>query len=405
MIFRLFIVTLIIALKGASNLSAQEYISGPWTKDNMLLLDPTLEIEATDAVNAMYNFKFEEAEYKFKEFQERWPDHPLPDFLFALTYWWRMMPNLESEAWCTQYQSYFLKYIDLSIDKSKSLYKADKDNPEAAFFLAAAYGFKGRLFAEHGKIIKAGSEGQNALHYLKKMEGKNALSPEFLFGDALFNYYAEWIRQEYPLLRPVMKLFPKGNKEKGLAQLEEVAHNAFYTRIEAQYFQMRIWYNEEDDKEKAYPVAKYLSTYFPDNPYFQRIHARIAFDMGYRQECQKISEDILYKITIGMPGYEATSGRYASFYLAYMHKNYYKNPAKAKEYYLQTMYFAQQSDDGAIRLNYYLYSVAELARMAHAENDIRGARAYWTTVKDNTKKGHSLHDEAVKYLKTNKLPR
>ena len=42
-----------------------------------------------------------------------------------------------------------------------------------------------------------------------------------------------------------MALFPKGNKQLGLQQLEEVATNAFYTRVEAQYFLFRLYASEE----------------------------------------------------------------------------------------------------------------------------------------------------------------
>jgi hypothetical protein len=48
-------------------------------------------------------------------------------------------------------------------------------------------------------------------------------------------------------LRPFLILFDKGDKERGLEQLREVAHNAFYTRTEAQYWLMRILFTEEND--------------------------------------------------------------------------------------------------------------------------------------------------------------
>ena len=57
---------------------------------------------------------------------------------------------------------------------------------------------------------------------------------------ALYNYYAEWISENYAILRPVLMFFPDGNKELGIKQLKTVANNAFYTRTEAQYFLMRI---------------------------------------------------------------------------------------------------------------------------------------------------------------------
>jgi hypothetical protein len=59
-----------------------------------------------------------------------------------------------------------------------------------------------------------------------------------LFGQGLFNYYAVWIGEEYPWLRPVLFFFPKGNRERGIAQLRQVGQTAFYTGTEANFFSL-----------------------------------------------------------------------------------------------------------------------------------------------------------------------
>ena len=43
--------------------------------------------------------------------------------------------------------------------------------------------------------------------------------PEILLA-ILFNYYSIWIRETYPMLRPVLMFFPKGDKQLGIEQLE-----------------------------------------------------------------------------------------------------------------------------------------------------------------------------------------
>ncbi len=366
----------------------------------MLLLDEGLQLEATDAINAMYDFKFDLAELKFLEFKERYPEHPMPDFLLALNCWWKMMPNIDKEEYTKPFVKDFFMYIEASIEKGEEAIDKDEDNEELAFILAAAYGFKGRYYAEQHSFIKAAGAGSNALDYLYKFKGRAELSPEFLFGDALFNYYAEWIKKEYPLLRPVLLFFPKGNKELGIKQLKEVAYNAFYTRTEAQYFLMRIYYNEESREDLALPTARYLGTTFPDNGYFQRMYARLAFSQGQWMEAEKVSADILYKLNIGMPGYEAISGRYASFFLGHINKYYYRDKVKAKSYFEKTREFAIQSD--GTQLNYYLYATAELARMADEDKDYETAKKYYKIVLDESERDSALHKEAKAYFSKKK---
>ncbi len=366
----------------------------------MLLLNDALQLEATDAINAMYNFKFDEAELKFLEFKERYPEHPMADFLMALSYWWRMMPDLDNEEYTKPYVKGFFKYIDAAIEKGENALEKDEDNEELAFILAAAYGFKGRYYAELHSFFKAAGAGNKALHYMFKFKGRAKLNPEFIFGDALFNYYAEWLKKEYPLLRPVLVFFPNGNKELGIKQLKQVAYNAFYTRTEAQYFLMRIYYNEESREDLALPTARYLGITFPDNAYFQRMHARLSFSQGQWMETEKVAKEILYKLNIGMPGYEAISGRYASFFLGHIQKYYYRDKQKAKGYFQKTQEYALQSD--GTTMNYYLFATVELARLANEEGDILSARKYYKIVVDNTDNDHELHQEAKSYFSKKK---
>jgi tetratricopeptide (TPR) repeat protein len=357
---------------------------------NMLLLNQSVQIEATDAVNNMYNFKFEKAERDFRWIQFQYPEHPLPYFLLGLSEWWKIVPNIDDE----QYDERCIAYLDTTIEKAEKLYDDDENNVEAAFFLAGAYAFKGRLYSERSQWRKATVAGKNALKYLKRGQSSE-LSPEFLFGDGLYNYYVEWVPENYPALKPIFWFFDNGNKELGIKQLQSVANNAFYTRTEAQYFLMRI-YSEENQSDKAYEVAKYASNTFPDNAYFERYYARMAYTLGQMGETEKISLSILDKIDRKMPGYEGTSGRYASFYLAYIYQGYYRDIAKAKQYYQRAVTFSEQTK--ALDSGYYLLSLAALARMADKENNYEQARSYYQTVLDHSEKKSSNYQEAKKYL-------
>ncbi|MFN3316231.1 MAG: hypothetical protein ACK40K_05425, partial [Raineya sp.] len=158
------------------------------TLPTMLLLDESLQAELADALDEMYNFQFQAAERKFLEVRKRYPTHPLPYFIMGLSNWWKMMPNTNIE----DFDKPFLAYMDTAIRTAEKLYAKEPKNIEASFFLAAAYGFKGRLHSDREQWIKAASAGRNALKYLRRGKQLNDLSPEFMFGDGLFNYYAVW---------------------------------------------------------------------------------------------------------------------------------------------------------------------------------------------------------------------
>ena len=81
----------------------------------VLLADLNTQLECTQALSDLYNFKFDEAEFQFKYLKARYKWHPLPYFLMGLIQWWKIMPNTKNTA----YDDVFLAYMDSTIDVSR----------------------------------------------------------------------------------------------------------------------------------------------------------------------------------------------------------------------------------------------------------------------------------------------
>lgn len=378
---------LLLPLLGQS-VRAQLYASADFDKKyQMLLSNPGVQIEATQAINKLYNYKFEEADAEFRWLRYRYPRHPMPYFLMGLAEWWKIVPNTDD----TRYDARCLALMDSCIDLAEKLYDEKEDKVEASFFLSAAYAFKGRIHSERQHWTRATFAGKNALKYLERCKGKSEISPELLFGDGLFNYFADWIPANYPLLKPVLWLFPKGNKQLGMEQLEKVGNNGFYTRTEARYFLLQI-YGYENQYAKSYDLAKYMHQTYPDNPYFERYYLRSAFVRGYTTEADAIAVRLLEKISRGNTGYEAVTGRNAAYVLGYYNQHYYNNLPKAKEYYEKTVDFSTQAK--AFTAGYYLSALVGLAKIAEANKDYEAALAHYKTVLDKGERKSSQYKEA-----------
>jgi hypothetical protein len=361
-----------------------------------LLLDRGLQYRITKSINSMYNFDFATAERDFAVIMYQYPEHPLPDFLMAISYWWRIEINVDNK----RYDNIFIQYLDRANAKAEKMLDQNPKNKEAAFFLAAGHGFQGRLYSERKSWTKATFAGKNALKYMEMSRGEEEFNPELLLGDALFNYFSVWIPEHYPLLKPVLALFPKGNKKLGLTQLEKVASTAFYTRVEAQYFLFRLYGSEEKRPEDALRIVEYLHEKFPNNPYFHRSYARYLYTTGKWTQAMKESLEILDRLEQKQFGYEATSGRYAAFYLG---EYYYRigNTIEAKRYYSKTATIGEESESQ--ESGYYLYSLISLGKIATAEKNKALAKTYFNQVKRYAKRKHPAHQEARDFLKKNRL--
>ncbi|MCC2547362.1 tol-pal system protein YbgF [Hymenobacter sp. BT175] len=356
-----------------------------------LLLDKDIQTELEGAIFNLYNFKYDKAEKQFRSLRRRYPQHPLPYLLMGMSFWWKIMPTgLQTK----QYDKIFLAYMDTTIIKAEKLYKKDKKNYEACFFLSAAYGWDAQLNAERKNWGRATVSSRRALDYLQKSNEANGLSPEFLYGQALFNYYAVWISEHYKVLRPVLLFFPKGNRALGLQQLRNVADNGFYTSVEARFYLARILFNDENNLNAALPVARSLAATYPDNGYFQRLYALLCYQRGEWVECERISREILDKINRGFPGYEGISGRYATFFLGTITSS--KDPAKAKDYFMRCIVFSESTD--ATKSGFYLSANINLARMADDEGNTAQAVRYYTEVEKKAEHNTTLYKEAKNYL-------
>lgn len=386
---RIFLAAISILFVASFSVQAQKQVKKDTTI--ILLSDLTVQLQCAQALNDLYNFKFDQAENGFRSLRTQYRWHPLPYFLMGLIEWWKIMPNTKD----TSHDKKFLAYMDSTIIIAENLYDHYPEyKTEASFFLSAAYGFKGRLYSdeERKNWTKAASAGKDALDYLEESKKKQDLSPELLFGDALFNYFSVWVPENYPALKMVLWMFPKGDKALGLKQLKEVSYNAFYTRTEAMVWLMRILNSYENDQPRALEISKYLHETYPDNPFFHRYYARVLYSMGRYTQAEPVSQRILNRIDSAQLGYEATSGRYAAFFLGQIYEARNK-PDDAKKYYQMCIRFAGEID--AADSGYALYSLIALGEIADRQGNKAEAKKYFK----EAKKKSGRKDEAFKTAK------
>lgn len=352
-----------------------------------LLMDREIQIGTTSAINNMYNYNFDESEKEFKWLLVKYPDHPIGYFLIGLNYWWRIVPDTK----VTKYDNTIERYMNEAIDRAEDMYDEDESNKEAAFFLAAAYAFKGRLYAERERWTKAAWAGKQSLKYLEKSRGDENINPELLFGDGLYNFYSKWIHENYKSLRPFLTFFRKGNKDQGIEQLEEVSNNAFYTRMEARYFLVQI-YAMEGKASKGLQMAKTMHLMYPNNSFFHRFAARSAFVLGRLGEAELYAKELLENIEQGKYGYGDNDGRYGAYILGYVNKNVKRNIPEAKKYYEKCVSFALSNDSE--ESGYYLGSQLALGEIAESEKDYLTAARKYKLVLENAKKKSPTYNEA-----------
>ena len=364
-----------------------------------ILTDIDIQIEATSAINKMYNYQFEEAEKEFRWLSSEYKNHPLPVFLLGLSSWWKIDAQ-SSKSYIGESQKEnvldknFLNLMDESINLSKRIYNQG-NKVDGAFFLAASYGFKGRLLSERRKWSAAAFAGRNAIKYLKEIRKDDLMIPEISFGNGLFNYYSVWISERYSLLKPIIKLFPEGNKNKGVEQLNIASNNSFYTRTEAQYFLMRI-YSGEGKLSKALHLSKYLKDTYPENSIFHKYFTQLLYRNSRLNECLNESNNIIINYNKRKFGYNEDEARIAHFFLGEIyHSNL--NFDKAIFNYKKSIDFSEKI--GKQKMGYSIFSNFSLGRIFFDRNEYKQAKIYFKRVLKLTKRKDDLNKRSRNFLK------
>ncbi|MFN4086233.1 MAG: tetratricopeptide repeat protein [Spirosomataceae bacterium] len=357
----------------------------------MLLTDRAIQIGTNDAINHMYNANYYAAERDFKWLIVKYPDHPIGFFLLGLNEWWRIVPDINQ----TKYDEACHQYMDQAISKAERLFDQDERDREAAFFLAAAYAFKGRLYSERERWVKAAWAGKQAMKYLDKSRGEVNINPELIFGDGLYNYYSKWIHETYPSLKPLLTFFRKGDKNLGIQQLENVANNAFYTRMEARYFLIQI-YSMEGKHTKSLNMARTMHGLYPNNAFFHRFAARESFILSQFSEAERYAQELLDRLDRGIYGYGPNDGRYASYILGYIAEKIRLDVSEARIRYLKVLTYAQQnqSEDSG----YAISARLALAGMDRSIQDWASARQHYEAVLREADKKSASYEKAKKGL-------
>ncbi len=309
----IFVILLALSLGGTSLAQAQPSSNGSTSSaTGSVLDDPFVRQQAKRGLDLLYDMRYAEAGRLFDQVDQRFPQHPIGPFLQALNTWWKILIDFSD----TSHDEAFYAAMDEVIDRSDRILKRNEDDFDAMFFKGAALGFRGRLRSNRREWFGAATDGKRAMDYVLGVAEKDPANHDYIFGKGLYDYYAAVIPDRYPFAKAITTFLPKGDRERGLRELERTASQGYYIQTEAAYFLLQIYYLFEKDFDKSVEYASWLRERHPDNAFFHAIEGRIYARWGYWQQAETIFNDVLERYKKGQTGYNAATGEQALYYLA-----------------------------------------------------------------------------------------
>lgn len=346
----------------------------------------------SQGVKQIYNLEFENAEKTFSQFKKEFPKHPAGKFFDAMVIWWKIMIDLDNE----KYDDAFIDKLDDAIDYCEDLLDKNPNNADALFFKGGSLGFRGLLYSIRESWFKAAGDGAEALPIVTKVYKTDSTNVDVQLGFGIYNYFAVALPEQYPVIKPLMVFIPKGDKKKGLAQLDYAARKGKYAHYEARFTLLKLYSMFEKNYDKALYYANWLLDDFPNNPVFHRYLGQVQIKKYGYQMAGATFKDIYDRCNKGMFGYNKKVKREATYYLGVKSK-LDKDIDQAIKYFEDSERLSSELDEDE-ESGFYINAVLYLGQL----NDLKGNRAkakkYYEKVLDMPDYGEA-QSKAEQYLK------
>ena len=344
-------------------------------------------------IDYIYHIKFDSANIIFNEFVQTNPKDPAGYFFLAMIDWWKINLNKENDTLDEVFFNKTDKVVEVADEK---LSQNDFDD-EAMFYKGGALGYRGLVRSLRESWLKAAEDGKEALNLLQDAYGINKNNKDVIFGIGMYNYFAEYVPDKYPVVKPLMLIFPKGDKIKGLSQIKESSNDSKYTKTEAKYVLAYLNLVYEKNFTEAEIYSGILNKEYPENPVFEKYLYNSYIGQGKFDSALTGWENILIKIDSNTAGYSSLNlKREANYYTALCLTKL--NRIDEAEPYIQS---AEEITKILDKENETAYS-AFIYLLSGMYNDFRGNKATADLYYDKVlsmKNFQNSHAEAEKFKK------
>jgi hypothetical protein len=227
--------------------------------DAQVLNDPVSLNLVKTTVDQIYNMRFKDASETTKQLSKNHPDHPVIFLLRGMIIYWEGFPLMAGSEKSRDFE----KQMRLCIEKSHDF--EPENEPEFLLTNLCARGSMLAFYAGNDLPSKAFSLGRTTYRHLRHAFEFTNTFPDFLFFTGLYNYYREAYPEAHPAYRPLMRFFPRGDREKGMQELRTAFRKSIFLKAEASTFLSSNYKYFENDFTNASYFSKLIYEDFPGN--------------------------------------------------------------------------------------------------------------------------------------------
>ena len=314
-------------------------------------------------IDNIYAFRFDEARAISEKLSNIYPDHPVINLYKGMLTYWENHPLIPSSSASVSYEYYLTNCIKQC--------EAAQNPGDYAEYLLANLGARGMLlmyYADNNLTDKVNPLIISTYRHVRESFDYTSVYSDFYFFTGLYNYYREAYPEAHPIYKVLAFLFPKGDREEGLKEMQNAGANSIMLKAEAYSFLSYIFMSFENNYQNSLAYTRALHELYPAN---------LQYLAGYIKNLLLIKKyDEAESVIASLNGEISNSYFLAQItvFNGILQEKKYHNYSQARKYYNRGI--SELSDFGYYGNDFSSYAYFGLSRLSSMNNDRQSKKTY-----------------------------
>jgi hypothetical protein len=251
--------------------------------DAQILRDTTTLSMVKENVDYIYNLQFTDAHDVYTRIIRIYPNHPIVFLLRGIMTYWENYPMLYTSLSRASFEEDMFQCIRLSESNKNPDY-------EVEYLLAnlCARGMLLMFYDDNDLIMKVIPLTTSTYKHLKRAFDLTTVCSDLFYFTGGYNYYREAYPRAYPVYKPFLMLFPSGNTELGIKELQKACANSIVLKAESYSLLSSIYLNFENKYQESLDYYRVLQNEYPENELYINLYVKDLLLMKLYNEAEKL---------------------------------------------------------------------------------------------------------------------
>lgn len=314
-------------------------------------------------VDCIYNLQFNDARALYTKIIQLYPDHPIQFMLRGLITYWENYPLLYTSPAHESFEEDLRQCISIS-----ESYKDPEHEAEYLLLNLCARAVLLMFYADNGVTMEVIPLTISTYKHLRRSFDFSSVCTDLYYYTGLYNYYREAYPRAHPIYKSLALLFPKGDIETGLSELQNAAENSVVLRAESCFILTWIYLFYENSYEDAMSYCRTLNENYPDNELYTALNIQILLLMNKFDEAEKVIAEYPDE------GENSFFQAQLTIFRGILKEIKYKDYKLARQYYLKGI--RDISPYNGYANEYAAYAYYGLSRISDADGEKKASKTY-----------------------------